>query len=354
MRGARGTSGKARAPQPSPTASTAKRASSAPPTHMAVFRPPSSRRLSFRAPASPAPSSRARSPAQSVLGEVSEGAVTSAPSDVLATEVGFNDTLVHLDRARRPLGDLLAVVQHEDGLTEPHDDLHVVLDEQHGLALVSEPAHGVEQVVEERAVHAGRRLVEQDQRGIPHEHANELHQLLLAIGQVSGELALEPLEFDEAQQLEGPLHGRRSVALGHHQEIFERRQLGEDTDHLEGATDALAGDLVGFEPVDRLTVEEHAPLVAPLEAGDAVEERRLARAVGADEAVDAAGLETQRDAVDGQDAAEALAQPPDLQRRRRHQMVLGNRYFICKMPSTPRGMRSTTATMIAPKRSWWR
>src|SRR3989441_13194555 len=140
MMGASWISGQARDRQPSPTASTAKRASSAPPTHMAVFRPPSSRRLSFRAPASPAPSSRARAPpAQSVLGEVSEGAV-EAPSDVLATEVGFNDTLVHLDRARRPLGDLLAVVQHEDGLTEPHDDLHVVLDEQHGLALVSEPA----------------------------------------------------------------------------------------------------------------------------------------------------------------------------------------------------------------------
>src|SRR3989442_15733749 len=218
MMGASWISGQARDRQPSPTASTAKRASSAPPTHMAVFRPPSSRRLSFRAPASPAPSSRARAPpAQSVLGEVSEGAVTSAPSDALATEVGFNDTLVHLDPAPRPPGDLLAVVQHEDGLTEPHDDLHAVLDEQHGLALVSEPPPGVEQVVEERAVHAGRRLVEQDQRGIPHEHANELHQLLLAIGQVSGELALEPLESDEAQQLEGPLHSRRSVALGHHQ-----------------------------------------------------------------------------------------------------------------------------------------
>src|SRR3989442_13493658 len=165
MMGASWISGQARDRQPSPTASTAKRASSAPPTHMAVFRPPSSRRLSFRAPASPAPSSRARSPAQSVLGEVSEGAVTSAPSDALATEVGFHDTLVHLDRARRPLGDLLAVVQHEDGLTEPHDDLHAVLDEQHGLALVSEPPPGVEQVVAERAVHAGRRLLEQDQPG---------------------------------------------------------------------------------------------------------------------------------------------------------------------------------------------
>src|SRR2546425_13334510 len=101
MMGASWISGQARDRQPSPTASTAKRASSAPPTHTAAVPPPVSRRLLFRAPAPPAQSSRAlASPAQSVLGEVSEGAV-EAPSDALATEVGLNDRLGHLGRARR-------------------------------------------------------------------------------------------------------------------------------------------------------------------------------------------------------------------------------------------------------------
>src|SRR5207253_4780904 len=86
-----------------------------------------------------------------------------------ATEVRFDDALVGLDHARRPLGDLLAVVQHEDGLAEPHDDLHVVLDEQDGLAAVAELTDGLEEVVEERPVHARGGLVEEDERRVPHQ-----------------------------------------------------------------------------------------------------------------------------------------------------------------------------------------
>src|SRR5262249_46192162 len=36
-----------------------------------------------------------------------------------------------------------------------------------------------------------------------------------------------------------------------------------------------------------------------------------------------------------------------------HQLVLGSRYRCCNRPSTPRGIRSTTAMMMAPKSSGW-
>src|SRR5256885_5022827 len=77
------------------------------------------------------------------------------------TDVPLNAPFVRLVHARRPLGDLLAVVEHEHRLAEPHHDLHVVLAQQDGLAAVAEPAHRLEQVVEERAVHAGGGLVEE-------------------------------------------------------------------------------------------------------------------------------------------------------------------------------------------------
>src|SRR5713226_7385077 len=80
----------------------------------------------------------------------------------LATEVGFNDALVGLDDAGRSLGDLVAVVENEHDLAQPHHDLHVVLHEEHRLALVAGTADSLQQVVEERAVDAGRWLVEQD------------------------------------------------------------------------------------------------------------------------------------------------------------------------------------------------
>src|SRR5881628_52400 len=80
-------------------------------------------------------------------------ATTGTPAS-LPTEVRFNDALVGLDDAGRPLSDLVAVVEDEHNLAQPHHDLHdgAVQHEQHRLALVAEPANGLEQIVEQGAV----------------------------------------------------------------------------------------------------------------------------------------------------------------------------------------------------------
>src|SRR5262245_32783206 len=52
-----------------------------------------------------------------------------------AAKVGLDDTRVAANRVRRSLGDLLPVVEHDDALGDIHHDVHVVLDQQHGLAL---------------------------------------------------------------------------------------------------------------------------------------------------------------------------------------------------------------------------
>src|SRR5713101_677176 len=70
----------------------------------------------------------------------SEGA--AEPPSASTSEVRLNDPLVALDEAGRPLGDLLAVVEHEHRFAEPHHDLHVVLDQEDRAALVAQPADG--------------------------------------------------------------------------------------------------------------------------------------------------------------------------------------------------------------------
>src|SRR5581483_4837522 len=141
---------------------------------------------------------------------------------------------------------------------------------------------------------------------------------------------------------------------------LERGQLREDPDHLEGATQAQVEDPVGLEPVDALALEADLPLVGPVHPGDAVEQRGLAGAVGADEPVDAARLERERHVVHRRDSAEALHHPVDLEDRghwrssARAQMVRGRLYFCWSTPRMPRGISSTTATMMAPNRSWCR
>src|ERR1041384_7273820 len=68
-----------------------------------------------------------------------------AATSTLASEIGFDDTLVALDRAGWAFRDLVAVIEHEDGLAETHHDFTVVLDEQDRLAGVAEAADRVEE-----------------------------------------------------------------------------------------------------------------------------------------------------------------------------------------------------------------
>src|SRR5690606_16303159 len=82
---------------------------------------------------------------------------------------------------------------------------------------------------------------------------------------------------------------------------------------LEGAPHPQARAGVGLQPVDAAAVERH--LAARLDvAGEGVEERRLAGAVGADEAQDGALVERERHAVDGHQAAEAYRDALSLER----------------------------------------
>src|SRR5215470_4935738 len=271
----------------------------------------------------------------------------------LAAKIGFNHALVGLDDARAAFGQLLAVVEDEHRLAESHHHLHVVLYEKDGFAAIAQGAYRVQQIVQQGAVDAGRSLVEEDELGIGHEDTHELHELLLAVGEIAREFAGEALELDEGEQLLGPRPRRRVVVGGNHEEILQRGQLGEDADHLEGAADALVEDPVRLEPVQAPALEADLSLVDALHPRDAVEERGLARAVRPDEPVDVSRLQRERHAVDGGDAAESLHHAIHHEDGL-HQMVRGRLYFCWSTPRMPRGMRRTTVMMMAPKRSWWR
>ena len=104
-------------------------------------------------------------------------------------EVRLDDPLVVLDLLRRALRDLLAVVEHRDAVGDAHDDLHVVLDEEHGQALLL-PELG-DELGERRGllrVHARGGLVEQEQLRLGRERAGDLEPALVAVGQVPREL----------------------------------------------------------------------------------------------------------------------------------------------------------------------
>src|SRR5438552_1328942 len=76
-----------------------------------------------------------------------------------ASEVRVDDRLVARDDVGRSFGDHRAFGHAHDPVADVHDDVHVVLDEHDGDALVAQPSHVIEEGLHERGVHAGHRLV---------------------------------------------------------------------------------------------------------------------------------------------------------------------------------------------------
>jgi len=103
----------------------------------------------------------------------------------------------------------------------------------------------------------------------------------------------------------------------------------------------LAGDLA--------PVEDDPPGVGRIEAGEAVKARRLAGAVGAEQAEDLPFLGGERDGVERGDAGEALGEPhyfedPHQAARRRAR----RRHSALSSPSSPWGAQRISRTRMAP------
>src|SRR2546426_8644258 len=82
---------------------------------------------------------------------------SGAPSRCSTAKVGLDDLRVSADRRRRALGDLLAMVQHHHALGDVHHDLHVVLDQEGGLAPPAQPSGGLHHLPGHGGGHGGGR-----------------------------------------------------------------------------------------------------------------------------------------------------------------------------------------------------
>src|SRR5436190_2017347 len=78
-------------------------------------------------------------------------------------QVGGDHLRIVPDLGRRPFGDLPAELQYHDPVAHPHDQPHVVLDEQHRHALVVDLPDQAEQPLLLGRVEAGGRLVQAEQ-----------------------------------------------------------------------------------------------------------------------------------------------------------------------------------------------
>ena len=187
-------------------------------------------------------------------------------------EVGLEDLRVVLDVGRRPLRDAPPEVQDGHPIRYPHDERHVVLDEQD-----RDPEFGSN--VTDRLGHAPRllgahtrdRLVEEQEGGLAAQGSAELQALAVAVGQLmdgSDELVVEPHQLGDGVDapalvaLLAPRPGkaksrrqeaRARVAMAADKEVLLDREVRRQRDVLKRATHAEARDAMGPQPGELVT-----------------------------------------------------------------------------------------------------
>ena len=207
----------------------------------------------------------------------------------------------------------------------------MVLDHHHGeVELPAELEQRGPEGVGLLGAHARRRLVEEEQVGVGGQDGPELHPLEDAegepghpgveqvgqpqdLGQRLGPSPELPLGGEGARQAEHP--GQGGVAglevLGG-EEVLPHGGALDQPDILERAAHPQGGAFVDLGARDVAALEPDAALVGPVEAGDDVERRRLAGAVGPDDADDLPLAGPEAHVAGGLDAAEADGAAPHL------------------------------------------
>src|SRR5215813_7649980 len=241
--------------------------------------------------------------------------------------------MVGPDLVERALRQNLTFGHDDHRIAQMGDEAHVVLDQEHGDAALGQLQQAFGDLVLQGRIDAGRRLVEQHQPGLGHQRAPYFQEFLLAAGQRRRRIVDQVIEPQEARRLPRPLgEGRlalarrlgadhrlpqafaRLVAAVEH-EVLEHREPGEAAGDLKGADQALPADGIGGPARDVTAVEANRPRIRRHQAGNHVEQRRLARAIGPDQAGDTAGQDGEVDAAQHVEAVEGTAKVLELEQR---------------------------------------
>ncbi len=104
----------------------------------------------------------------------------------LLAQIRFDDSGIGADFRGSALGNQLAEIQHSDLPAQPHDKTHVMLDDQNRQAARFQLDDLFHQLLLFRAIHAGRRFVEQQKLGRGGQRPGDFQAALFAIGKLAG------------------------------------------------------------------------------------------------------------------------------------------------------------------------
>src|SRR5918997_2908585 len=238
------------------------------------------------------------------------------------TQVSRLHLRVALDFGRGAGRDDAAEVEYVDPGADPHDQLHVVLDEQDAQAVPGQPLEQHGEGVGLVLVEAGRRLVEKQNGRLAGERPPDFDEPGEAGRETVHPLIGHAPQPNPIEQLLGApgrwgavLAGPAPAHVGRHPDVVADRHRPEYLEALERAGDTEPGPLVGGHTDDVAAVEPDPAPLDRLQAADGVEERRLAGAVRPDEPRRLAGRHVQVHEVQRLDAPEGHGDLLDLEER---------------------------------------
>ena len=185
-------------------------------------------------------------------------------------------------------------------------------DQDDGRAAGREPPDDLVQPVRVGPGKGGGRLVHDDQPGVTAQRAQDLHLLLIGGPQAASRQVAAELEARRGGELvitaaEGaPGHEAGPARLGAEEDVLRDRQRGRDRQLLGDQDDPADDGLARGTERDRLPADQQLTAIGGDDAGQDLAQRRLPRAVLADERVDRPLLDRQADPVQGPHAAEGL------------------------------------------------
>jgi hypothetical protein len=217
---------------------------------------------------------------------------------------------------RRARIDAAAVAQHGDLVGDREHLVHAVRDVDDGHAAVAQAADDLEHLLDFVAAQRGGRLVHQQHLGIDADGLGNLQQLALGDAQATQQALRVEHEADLGQPAASLLAHRRPVqptqrvaAFAPEKEVLVDAQLRHLVELLMDDRNAQALRVARVTQLQRHAVELDHTLVAAIDAGHDLQQRRLARAVFADQRMHFAAAQREVHLVQRLDAGKTLADP---------------------------------------------
>src|SRR3984957_15868647 len=283
----------------------------------------------------------------------------------LSAKEGLLHALVGHDFGRRADRDDLAGVEAHHAIRKPHHRLHDVLDHDDGDVLTGEAHEEIKHLVDFRTGQAGHGLVGNQEFRMRRHCAGEFHLAQFHLAEFrrgNGGLGREPHSRQDRHHGVATLRcrddfvrDRREVECDH--EVFGDRHAPDRPRDLKAARNAAARPHMRLQPRDVFITEQDSAGFGPQRAGNAVDQRRLPRTVGADESETLSLTNVDADVVERDEAAEALGERGDTQQRRpefgRHHPSPSLRLPRSRptRPIMPSGAATTNSTSITPSTS---